>query len=373
MGKNISQTVVQRSIPSAGLSVVGRSVSLPVSSVTQERLLSSVGRSLSVAQLVAPVAANPNAQGPIPPEAYTFLAAKEKPEADPTFTGTLIEVEYNGKKEVFGVVASHVLGLEGFGRNFVARISHGNKRIDVPAEVVQISARSFLDISLVRLDLSQVPFVRPLPLSEKSVQVGDNLHSDGFGNKMLLPVRGRFIKEIYPAFVRTTMFVPHSERSGLCGAAVLNKNNELVGIHTGSTKSSKTFYEDSGFFAPISAVKALVEAYYNPEKAVIPFTTQGHTIAYFRADEYVVDVKVTDEEGNPLWSQVVEHKFSHSQLHEALKNNPTSRYLYLTTHRTYWDSFESALVESRVYSRGPIKHYKYDLSEGHLVYAVEEN
>lgn len=354
-----------------------RAVSSSVLSSSQ--LESSVERALAGSRLALPTPAMPGkmvsagtAPTPIQPEDYTFLAVKDKPELDvPTFTGTLFEINYNGEKEVFGVIASHAIGLGALGRNFTAVISQGGKRVQVPARVVQISARSFLDVSLVRLDLSHAPFVRALPLSKTPVQVGDELHSDGFEGDIITPVQGRFAVEIYPTFVRTTMPVVRRLRSGLCGSAVLNEGNELVGIHTGSTRSTESYHTDKGYFVPVSVLESLVKAYYNQGKGFVPFTIQGQTIAYFGVDEYIVDLELTNEDGKHIWHTSPEGKFSHTELANELKQRPEARYIHILTHRTFWDPTGQVLMESRQEAHGTAKRYMYDLKEKVLIYAIE--
>ena len=349
------------------------------SRVLNSQLQSSVDRALASSRLILPAPSVPerlegvgSSPAPIPPEDYTFLAVRDKPELDaPTFTGTLFEINYNGEKKVFGVIASHATGLGALGRNFTAVISQGGKRIQIPARVVQISARSFLDVSLVQLDLSYAPFVRALPLSNTPVQVGDELHSDGFEGDIITPVQGRFAVEVSPTSVRTTMPVVRRLRSGLCGSAVLNEKNELVGIHTGSTRSSESYHTDKGYFVPVSVLEALVKAYYNQGKGFVPFTIQGQTIAYFGVDEYIVDLELTNEDGKHIWHTSPEGKFSHTELANELKQRPEARYIHILTHRTFWDPSGLTLLESRQEAHGTAKRYMYDLKEKVLVYAIE--
>lgn len=358
---------------------------LPSATVlNQQKLHSSVEEALSAGRRASLITSPALGELPrmqaepldIPPEKYTFLAVDGKPELDaPTFTGTLFEVNLNGKREVFGVVAAHAIATSVFdkgalGRYFTAVISQDGKRIEVPARVVQVAARSFLDLALVKLDLYSVPDVQALPLAQTPVQVGDELHSDGFENDMIVPVEGRFVVETSPTSIRTTMPVVRRLRSGLCGSAVLNENNELVGIHTGSTRSTESYYTDKGFFAPAPVLEAMVKAYHNQGKGVVPFVTQGHTVAYLRVDEYIVAYELSNGDGKHIMHAEVPYKFSHTDLANALKNHPEARYIHIITHRTFWDPSDKALLEDRKDSHGTARGYMYDMEERKLVYSV---
>lgn len=387
MGATLPSQVTGRAafeaLPKVAVPLAVQEANRAVSSgvLSSSQLESSVERALADSRLALPTPAMPGkmvsagtAPTPIQPEDYTFLAVKDKPESDvPTFAGTLFEINYNGEKEVFGVIVSHAIGLGALGRNFTAVVSQGGKRVQVPARVVQISARSFLDVSLVRLDLSYAPFVRALPLSKTPVQVGDELHSDGFEGDIITPVQGRFAVEIYPAFVRTTMPVVRPLRSGLCGSAVLNEGNELVGIHTGSTRSTESYHTDKGYFVPVTVLEALVKEYYKQGSGTVPFVTQGHTIAYLGVEEYIVAIELANEDGKHIWHTDINGKFSHSDFAEQLKKYPQTRYIHITTHRTFWDPTGEALLENRSESKGTAKSYMYDLKERKLVYSAKQD
>ena len=100
-----------------------------------------------------------------------FRALPYKNSPANAFTGTLIQVTHRGKKEIFGVVASHTLQsvpfLDGLlGREFQAVYIHNNVAHTIPAKIVQFSPFTMRDLALVKFPAEYESMFDPIVLED---------------------------------------------------------------------------------------------------------------------------------------------------------------------------------------------------------------
>lgn len=289
------------------------------------------------------------------------------------FSGTIFETTYEGQKEIYGVVAAHSTNLHswdvgtGLEKEFTVVLFPNGQPLPIKAEIVQLSSRRFLDLALVKFPEEYVSLLKPLTLAKGEVQVAETLQSHGYASLSPANIEGRTVSEIFPTSYRTTIPFSRDARPGLCGSAVVNANHELVGIHVGSTQSGADAAADKAFVVPSKMLNSLVEAYHNGGVGTFEFVLGDRKIADLNVDEYIHSMElVTDLATNrPVWRHNIEHKFSYSQVYNALANHPEAGFLRFTTRRTSWDETGKILLED---SHGETKtSYLYDLQKNELI------
>lgn len=301
----------------------------------------------------------------------TFQATETTTESTNSFSGTVFKAVYNGEEEIFGVVAAHTIartaGDKALKRQFTASVFDGENVVEVPAEIVQLSSPSMLDVALVKFAPEAESLFHPLRISQVPVEFGDMLSSQGFAGATDVNIPGRYAVEVTPLSIRTKMPYARDDRPGLCGSAVVNADQELVGIHTGS-KWGRDVTDDVGFATNASFLNTLVEAYHNGGKASFPLILNKQKVADLNVDEYISYVSFLDEAGVVRWQKGFESKFSFKDVQEMLEIfNP--RYLVITTRRAVWDeAVPDILFENHTAPWDRSKTtYKYDWQERKLI------
>lgn len=306
----------------------------------------------------------------LPSDAYIFQARETGDAPTNIFSGTIFTVPYKGKNETYGVIATHSISSEvtekmALHRKFTAIIYKNGLQHPIEVEIVAASPKSMLDIALVKFPADKEALLKPYSLGEISSDI--SLHSKGFAGLQASSIAERKVVSCTPNSIRTTIPVARADRPGLCGSAVLNGRNELVGIHTGSIANTKEEL-DVAYATPAHYLNNLIEAYHNGGKAKVPFTLGGRKIADLNMDEYITYTALTDADQKIIWQLQVNAKFSYSKLQEALEQHPQAKFLQLTTRRAAWTEDGYAFVENRGKTdRGPKTTYLYDLQEQKLI------
>lgn len=302
----------------------------------------------------------------------TFLATEDPNIETNAFSGTVFKTVYNGEEEIFGVVAAHAIATSAaelaLKRNFTMLFFDGENMMEVPAEIVQLSSPSMLDVALVKFSPEAEAMFQPLRISEVPVQVGDVLASQGFAGDIDVNIPNREITAVTPLSVRTTIPYARADRPGLCGSAVVNEEHELVGIHTGSTYSDEGAQFDVGYATNASFLNTLVEAYHNEGKATFPLIFNKQKIVDLNVDEYISYVALYDADGKVLWQKGFESKFSYSTVQKKIEEL-SPRSMTVTTRRATWDQAEpTVLFENHTAAWDTSKvTYKYDFKIQQIV------
>ncbi len=258
-----------------------------------------------------------------------------------TYSGTVFQTIYDGKREIYGVISTHALGSfyapGGFlYRDFQAAFVIDGRPRMLPARVVQVSARQMTDVALVKFNPEDEAFLRPLTLAKDAVSETE-VYSQGFacGLPMTVPSR-RIVEATSNLLIKTTIPVDEAERAGLCGSAVLNRRHELVGIHTGSSHHGQDPAADVGYVAPAHLLRRLVAAYHNGGRALIPVRLKGLNVAAINVDEYISKIELLDANGRLLWARETGAKFSARRAEEQLDRFPQARFARLSVGRSRW-------------------------------------
>lgn len=295
---------------------------------------------------------------------------------DTRFSGTVFSTVYQGKKEIYGAIATHTIPAEendpfGLFKHFTVIIHRpGQPPLKTKAEVVAFSPVSMLDIALVKFPAEVEPLLKPFSLG--STELGETLHSVGYNHWSFTAVSGREVIQKTPSSIRTTMPLERIKRTGLCGSAVLNKENKLVAIHTGSTFQPGNFLTGCSFATPANYLNFLVEAYHQQGRAQIPFFINEKQFFALNVDEYVLSVALLDKQHEVLAQQQLSFRFSHSKLNKMLEHHPQARYLRVITRQVKWNEDGTALLVNRDWPDDSQKTYLYDLQHNTLVTAPLE-
>ena len=335
---------------------------------------SSSGKKTLAQAIRAQLPQHNHAQMPsrIAPDEHIFQAIAEG-DASVRFSGTVFAVEYNGKKEIYGAIATHIVPSEaddylGVSRHFTAVVYHKGKPISIPAQIVASSPVSMLDISLVKFPDDKEALLKPLSLG--TVQDGEVLYTIGFAQSRFRYIPNRKVIANLPFSIRTTMPLPSNQRSGLCGSPLLNEKNELVGIHTGSSFNPN---RDYSFATPSHYLRDLVAAYHNKGISKIAFYVDENIAIRLNSDEYVTSVMLLDEFGHALAEENISFRFSRSKVSTMLKEYPQAEFLKLTTKTVHWTPDGNALLVTRDWlEKTPSKTYFYDLKDDKLIHVEEE-
>lgn len=265
------------------------------------------------------------------------------------FSVTAVEID----GEIFGVVASHVLPESYYTfhsslqRNFHVSVKQpdGSERL-LAAEVLQISPRSMLDISLVKFSPEAENLIHPLAVSDQAALVNEELLSPGFAAAVPQTEKRRVQKNSFLS-VRTDQNLV-GDRQGFCGSPLLDATGQVKAIHTG-TKENKA-NPDISYGTHARFIRLLVEAYHNDGQAVYDLVIDGHTLAQLNVDEYISAVYLYDSNGKRLLQKNIEEKFSESLIRNALADNPQTAYIQLTSRKAQWETDadgDSILKEDR--------------------------
>ncbi len=305
---------------------------------------------------------------PLPPEdeplVQGLFRAYPKEDLDGhSFSGFVFSTSYKGREERFGVVVAHSASPEYtksvLGRFFTARVLSGGRAVDIPAEVVQVSPPSMLDLALVKFRPEDEKLFTPFKLAEQEPAIGEVLQGLGYSHNQVAFVPGRELLKNTLVSLRTRMPFPRIDRAGLCGSPLLNDKHEVVAVHTGSSRFEARPTDDIGFATKASYLHALVKAYHNEEgRAVFPLMLGNEKVAELNVDEYVSAVRIINGTGETIFRRVVYQKFPYSSIMDAL---PYGRYVEMDISRVVWkDKF---LSETRLNPRT----VKYDLKRKKMV------
>lgn len=283
------------------------------------------------------------------------------------YTGTV----FKDGDDIFGVVALHALRWqmdeEHNAFDFFLTMVSLNKKFPLEvydtygrasllqAEVVQIGAMQ--DLALVKFHSKDEKKLSPLLLRTQEISAETPLHVQGFNqDQQLVHLSGLSVFRVTPTFMQ--MYLPgnSSQRSGMCGSPIMDKENRLAGIFIGHKKANgKTHKLDIGYVAPLSSLKTVIAAYRNGGQTTFPLQLNGQTIIQLKADEWVNRVYLFDEENDFVWGSGPIRKFSYRQIEEKI-NELSAAYLMMDIFKITW-SRDGELKKI------PLKQVRYNFSE----------
>ena len=298
----------------------------------------------------------------------TFQARSESM----VYSGTVFKIEYNGQEEIYGVVATHVIAKKlkqnvGLHKLFLAEVLVDGELVAIPAQVVQVGAVGMMDLSLVKFRREDEKYFRPLRISPDPINPGDRIWTQGFVHGRVYPVKERIVHSVSQMHFFSLIQGEQHKRRGLCGAALINQAQELVGIHTGSQMSLSG--PDMGFATPAQFLPTLVRAYHNDGEARYALELSGQAVLNLRPDEYVSDAQLESYANEILWRSPVWRRMSMAELQEAIDTHHP-RYVEFTVRRLDWagkQGREFVHITPERLLEGNMMTYRYDLQEGKLI------
>lgn len=202
-----------------------------------------------------------------------------------TATSFVIEEEFEGKKQLWGVTAAHI-----------ARIMSAYPAVwledyaPFPVEFAAIGNAGMLDLALFQLPEEWPRSIPALKLAEQTPKPGEKTYSFGFFNDDFFLVPNREIKEVTPTRLITSLEIETSHRGGACGSPILNTQGEVVGVHIGSSDSKQI-----SFAVPAAEIKRMLQAYHNKGQSLQPLLFNGKKIGDLNVNESISRVlTVTD-------------------------------------------------------------------------------
>ncbi|MCQ2410909.1 MAG: serine protease [Elusimicrobiaceae bacterium] len=238
----------------------------------------------------------------------------------------------------------------------------------MPAKIVQVSSPGVLDLALVKFPANVERHLRPFELATHEPVLGENLRTMGFAGyvsfgtiwPIYLPDRSLLNKT--SLYLRADMWLT-SQRSGLCGGPIWDKDGRLVGIHTGTTDGKTEDAPREAHATRATFINTLLDAYHNGGKATVPFELNGQKIVDLEINEAVSYVELLDEDEEVLWEWDVSSKFPYRKVEQKiLEHQP--RYVDLTTSVVNWEG--NILVSRTKHKFGSVS-YRYDLLTGQTV------
>lgn len=158
--------------------------------------------------------------------------------------------------------------------------------LDFPIEVAAKGNAGMADIALLKIPEEAAQIVRPIPLSQTEVKPNEVLRSYGFFNQDFHIVYNRRVREATPSRIVTSFEYGNIDRAGACGGPLLNENNELVGIHCGSSPSKQESYA-----VPVSFLRDLMASAHQDTPATRDLVLNGEKVGTIGIDEYIYKVR----------------------------------------------------------------------------------
>jgi hypothetical protein len=210
---------------------------------------------------------------------------EELSEGTPT-TGTAFVIEeiYEGKRFLWGVTAAHMLNY--VGPNLFAYIS------DIPfpwkTSVVFAGESKWADVAIFPIPEEYYPYLKPIPIADKGVEIGEKVRSFGYFDGGFHIVRDRIVQEITNGrFSTSFQFKENQNRRGACGGPILNVHNELVGIHCGSSAGTPKV----SFAVPAQKLKELIIAYRHNKIFLEKLKFKGKEIGEININQHLLCIE----------------------------------------------------------------------------------
>lgn len=205
----------------------------------------------------------------------------------------VIEETYKGKKYMWGVTASHY--------GFIKPAIQVGRFNYLPISFLAQGNRNANDVTIFPLPAQLKPHVKPLPLAAQSPNIGETLFSLSFFNKELYYEPGRKLLEKTSLRMVTSLKIdPEILREGACGAALLNQQGEVVGMHVGSSRSRSI-----GFVIPVEQIYLLLQEYHQPGSAQTSVLLHGRELFKLAINEGIIRVHARKN------GQVIRTRFSY--------------------------------------------------------------
>lgn len=193
----------------------------------------------------------------------------------------VIEDSHNGKKQLWGVTASHY-------RFAKPQVTHLQSNRRLRTQIYAQGGGGVNDIAIFPIPYTLKDKVVPLKLAEHGPQLGDEVHSVGFFADEIHHETGRTVQSVAPHRVLTSLNVANpGDRIGACGGPILNARNEVVGVHVSSSKEYQT-----GGVVPVEHIRQLLSAYHNHTALEQPIYFNGVRLGQLGINEFISEISL---------------------------------------------------------------------------------
>lgn len=229
----------------------------------------------------------------------------------PSATAFVFKTHYNGKEEVWGATAAHI--AKGMGQQLTLVFYEGDKKIVLPAEVVQYGPNMISDLALLKLPENLPPDIVPLPLSDAPAKTGEAFIAGGYSNHRFIYTGKQHLQKDNSRFLRTDFFVPLKNRAGLCGSPLINAQGEVAGILCGSIWEA-----DVAFAANTNVLSYLLEAQHKGS-ADIPLVAGSIKLGDIKTTEHIHSVEALNAQRQTIGKYDTQNRLPQSTMLALLK------------------------------------------------------
>ena len=229
----------------------------------------------------------------------------------PSATAFVFKTHYNGKEEVWGATAAHI--AKGMGQQLTLVFYEGDKKIVLPAEVVQYGPNMISDLALLKLPENLPPEIVPLPLSDAPAKTGEAFIAGGYSNHRFIYTGKQHLQKDNSRFLRTDFFVPLKNRAGLCGSPLINAQGEVAGILCGSIWEA-----DVAFAANTNVLSYLLEAQHKGS-ADIPLVAGSIKLGDIKTTEHIHSVEALNAQRQTIGKYDTQNRLPQSTMLALLK------------------------------------------------------
>ena len=211
-----------------------------------------------------------------------------------------IETDWNGQKRLLGVTVAHAQDMMYNNFYIFLRQPSGEEK-HFPVKFITSGTMGRADVALFDVPPEAVPYIRPLTLAAQPPAVGEKVRSYGYFTRAFRILPNRTIKENTSGRLITSFEFGTTPRAGACGGPLLNEQNEVVGVHCGSSA-----HKQESYAVPVRLLADLLETAKRGEMKTYDLVVAGHKIGTIRLDEYIAAVN-TKNNGKPVGNRVLWH------------------------------------------------------------------
>lgn len=199
-------------------------------------------------------------------------------------TAFMIEETYQGKKQLWGVAATH----------------YGYEKPAIPATRFSYAPLTFSaqgneganDVSLFSIPEELTDVFKPLKLAPHAPQVGEELYSLSFFDKQFQYTPNRTVLEVTPQRIIVSGQIDREIcREGECGSPLINQKGEVVGMIVGVSYSKQI-----GYALPVENIHDILTALHRQGRLYKPVLINGREITKLNINEAITQVTITQQD-----------------------------------------------------------------------------
>ncbi len=196
-------------------------------------------------------------------------------------TAFMIEETYQGKKQLWGVSATH----------------YGYEQPAIPATRFSYAPLTFSaqgnekanDVSVFPIPQELTGTFKPLKLASHAPQVGEELYSLSFFDKQFQYSPNRTVLEVSPQRIIVSGDIASEIcREGECGSPLINQKGEVVGMIVGVSYSKQI-----GYALPVQNIHDILTALHRQGRLYKPVLINGREIMQLNINEAITQITIT--------------------------------------------------------------------------------